>query len=107
MKRWICASLALALAGISSARADAAWDAVLARAKGETVFWNAWGGDERTNAFIVWVGEQVRDRYGVTLKQVKLTDPGEAVARVGDLPPEPPVRWGAARGATSRCRCAG
>ncbi len=84
LKRWICAgSLALALAGISaSARADGDWNAVLARASGETVYWNAWGGDERTNAFIAWVGDQVRDRYGVDLKQVKLTDTGEAVARV-------------------------
>ena len=50
--------------------------------KGETVYWNAWGGDERTNGFIAWVGDQVRDRYGVDLRQVKLTDTGEAVARV-------------------------
>lgn len=84
MKRWIwAASMALTMAGATApARADADWDAVLARAKGQTVYWNAWGGDERTNDFIAWVGEKVRDRYGVDLKQVKLTDTGEAVARV-------------------------
>jgi putative thiamine transport system substrate-binding protein len=84
MKRWLrAASLVLALIGAASAaRADAAWDAVLARAKGETIYWNAWGGDERTNGFIAWVGDQVRARYGVELRQVKLTDTGEAVARV-------------------------
>ena len=84
MKQWICAvSAALAIAGAAlPARADAAWDAVLARAKGETVYWNAWGGDERTNAFIAWVGDQVRKRYGVDVKEVKLSDTGEAVARV-------------------------
>jgi len=73
--------LALVLA-TTAARADAAWDAVLAKARGETVYWNAWGGDERTNAFIAWAGDQVRARYGVELKQVKLTDTGEAVARI-------------------------
>ena len=84
MKQWICAaSLMLGLAGVAApAWADADWDAVLARAKGETVYWNAWGDDERTNAFIAWVGNQVRERYGVDLRQVKLSDTGEAVARV-------------------------
>ena len=42
-----------------------AWDAVLAKARGKTVYWNAWGGDERTNGFIAWVGDEVRKRYGV------------------------------------------
>src|SRR5579862_3232783 len=76
-------ALAAALLGSPAlARADAAWDAVLAKARGETVYWNAWGGDERTNGFIAWVGDIVQQRYGVTLRQVKLADTGEAVARV-------------------------
>ena len=79
--RVLMAALALAFAA-TAARADAAWDAVLAKAKGETVYWNAWGGDERTNAFIAWVGDQLHARYGVDVKQVKLTDTGEAVARI-------------------------
>jgi putative thiamine transport system substrate-binding protein len=81
MRTVLRAALALVLA-TTAARADAAWDAVLAKARGETVYWNAWGGDERTNAFIAWAGDQVRARYGVELKQVKLTDTGEAVARI-------------------------
>ena len=84
MKTWISAvALIAALTGTTTlALADASWDAVLAKARGETVYWNAWGGDERTNGFIAWVGDAVAKRYGVTLKQVKLTDTGEAVARV-------------------------
>lgn len=58
------------------------WDAVLAEAEGETVYWNAWGGDERTNAFIRWVGERTERRYGVRIRQVKLSDTAEAVTRV-------------------------
>ena len=73
---------ALALVLALTAQANAAWDDVLARARGQTVYWNAWGGDPRTNAFIAWVGDRVRARYGVEVKQVKLTDTGEAVARV-------------------------
>lgn len=58
------------------------WQATLDAAKGQTVYFNAWGGDERTNAFISWVGEQTQDRYDVSVQQVKLTDTAEAVTRV-------------------------
>ncbi len=78
--KWLV--VAFGLLAATAARADAAWDAVLAKAKGQTVYWNAWGGDERTNAFIAGVGDGLRARYGVELKQVKLTDTGEAVARI-------------------------
>ncbi|MEO7055497.1 MAG: ABC transporter substrate-binding protein, partial [Caldimonas sp.] len=46
------------------------------------VYWNAWAGDERTNAFIAWVGGEVKKRHGVTVVQVKLNDTAEAVTRV-------------------------
>jgi putative thiamine transport system substrate-binding protein len=72
---------ALMLAAASAARADA-WDDTLAAARGQTVYWNAWGGDEQINAYIAWVGEQVAARYGVELVHVKLTDTAEAVGRI-------------------------
>ena len=58
------------------------WQDTLEAAKGQTVYWNAWGGDPQTNAFIAWVGQQTFERYGVALRQVKLTDTAEAVTRV-------------------------
>ena len=58
------------------------WDQTLEQARGQTVFWNAWGGDQRTNDFITWVGEQTQDRFGVSVQQVKLSDTAEAVTRV-------------------------
>lgn len=51
-------------------------------ANGQTVYFNAWGGDERINAYIDWVGDQLAERYGLTLEQVKLSDTADAVARV-------------------------
>ena len=72
---------ALTLVTAFGARADA-WDDTLAKARGQTVYWNAWGGDEQINAYIAWVGEQVAERYGVELVHVKLTDTAEAVGRV-------------------------
>ncbi len=58
------------------------WPGVLAKAKGQTVYWNAWAGDEKTNAFIAWAGEQVQQRHGVTVRHVRLKDTAEAVTRV-------------------------
>src|SRR5262245_55382015 len=58
------------------------WPAVLDGARGQTVYWNAWGGEQRVNDYIAWVGEQVKARYGVNVVQVKLSDTGEAVSKV-------------------------
>lgn len=58
------------------------WQATLDAARGQTVFWNAWGGDGRTNAFIDWIGDETARRFGVEVRHVKLTDTAEAVTRV-------------------------
>jgi len=60
----LCATLAAVAANPVHAQS---WDEVVARARGQTVNWNAWAGDEKTNAFIAWVGTEVEKRYGVTL----------------------------------------
>jgi putative thiamine transport system substrate-binding protein len=67
---------------VSADPADRAWDEILEAARGQTVYWNAWGGDERNNEFIQWVAEEVRDRFGVEVRHVKLSDTAEAVSRV-------------------------
>lgn len=61
---------------------DASWSDVLAKARGQTVHWNAWAGDEKTNAFIAWVGDETVRRYGVRVVHVKLRDTAEAVTRI-------------------------
>ena len=82
--KWV----ALALAGLVSiasplqAAETRPWTDILGRAKGQKVYWNAWGGDDRNNAYIAWVGEEVSRRFGITLVHVKLNDTAEAVTRV-------------------------
>lgn len=61
---------------------NADWAAVVARAKGQTVQFNAWGGDEKTNDFIAWAGTEVKKRYGVSVNHVRVKDTSEAVTRV-------------------------
>ncbi|MCF6444943.1 ABC transporter substrate-binding protein [Nereida sp. MMG025] len=58
------------------------WASVTAAAKGQTVYWNAWGGSTQTNDFIAWVGSRVAQDYGITLEHVKLSDTADAVSRV-------------------------
>ena len=58
------------------------FDALAERARGQTVYFNAWGGSPTVNAYIAWAGDQVKSRYGVNLVHVKLTDTADAVARI-------------------------
>lgn len=58
------------------------WDAILAEAKGQTVYWHAWGGDPKINDFIAFIGAEAQARYGVLLEHVKLASTADAVARV-------------------------
>src|SRR4029453_9102514 len=73
---------ALALAMVAAWGQAADWSATLAKARGQTVNFNAWAGDEKTNAFIAWIGSEVDRRYGVKVNHVKLKDTAEAVTRV-------------------------
>ncbi len=61
---------------------EADWPTTVAKARGQTVYWNAWGGDNRINAYIAWAARAVQDRFGVEVRHVKLTDTAEAVTRV-------------------------
>ena len=74
--------LAALATGIALPALAESWDDTVAAAKGQTVYWNAWGGDERTNDFIAWASGQLEAQYGVTIRQVKLSDTAEAVTRV-------------------------
>ena len=58
------------------------WSQIEQKARGQTVYWNAWGGDEAINAYIRWVGERVAEDYGVTVEHVKLADTADAVRKV-------------------------
>jgi putative thiamine transport system substrate-binding protein len=85
MKRLFAAAAAF-VASCAVAQADDPdvkdWDAVLEAAKGQTVYWNAWGGSESINAYIGWVGETLQERHGVRLVHVKLDDTANAVSAV-------------------------
>jgi len=60
----------------------AKWNEVLKEARGETVYFNAWGGAENINAYLDWAGGELERRYGVKVVHVKLDDTANAVAKV-------------------------
>ena len=58
------------------------WNVIKEKAKGQTVYFNAWGGSDTINSYIRWVSNEVKLKYGVTVKHVKVTDIGNAVSRI-------------------------
>jgi putative thiamine transport system substrate-binding protein len=72
----------LALLRLSGPVSAEDFPSIAARARGQTVYFNAWGGSRQINDYIGWAGVELHQRYGVELVHVKLTDTGEAVARV-------------------------
>lgn len=83
MRTLLAATLATATAFAAHADPDPSnWEAVTEEARGQTVYWNAWGGSDTINSFIAWIGDRVNEDYGVTLEHVKLSDTADAVSRV-------------------------
>lgn len=58
------------------------WKQTLDEARGQTVFFHAWGENQRTSDFIASVGEKVLERHCVTLQHVPIAAAADAVARV-------------------------
>lgn len=85
MKR-LLASAALVMMTVTGALAadpnPSDWNSVLSQARGQTVYWNAWGGSDSINSYIAWAGQQMQQRFGVTVVDVKLADTADAVTKV-------------------------
>lgn len=78
---WALALSVLLAVAAGTVRAED-WSAVAARARGQTVYFNAWGGSTTTNDYIQWVAAQMRDRHGVELRHVKVADTATVVTRI-------------------------
>jgi len=78
----LIAASAFALAPLARAQGAADWSRIEADARGQTVYLNAWGGSERTNAYLQWAGVELAQRHGIKLEHVKLGDTAEVVKRV-------------------------
>ncbi len=58
------------------------WSRIEAAAHGQTVYFNAWAGSERINAYLQWTAGELARRFGVKLDHVRVGDTAEVVRRV-------------------------
>ncbi|MCG9596874.1 ABC transporter substrate-binding protein [Vibrio sp. Isolate25] len=58
------------------------WQQITEKAKGQTVYFHAWGGSQEINNYLRWADKQLQSQYGVTLKHVKVTDIAETTTRL-------------------------
>ncbi len=73
--------LVLLLLGSITVHADE-WNAITEKARGQSVYFNAWGGSDVINDYIRWAADKVKQKYGVAVKHVKITDIGSVVSRL-------------------------
>ncbi|MFQ1858032.1 ABC transporter substrate-binding protein [Aeromonas veronii] len=77
----LCA-LPLLASGPLVASPDDNWQRTLEEAKGQTVYFNAWGGSPEINAYLVWAGQELARDYQVKLVQVKVDDIAQSVSQL-------------------------
>lgn len=58
------------------------WSALESQARGETVYFSAWGGEPRINSYLNWAAETLEQRFGINLQHVKIADTAEAVSKI-------------------------
>ncbi|WP_295894329.1 ABC transporter substrate-binding protein [uncultured Vibrio sp.] len=75
-------TIGLLSATISAPTLATDWTQIENEAKGQTVYFHAWGGSQEINRYIQWAGIELSDHYGVTLKHVKVTDIAETTTRL-------------------------
>jgi putative thiamine transport system substrate-binding protein len=77
----------LALLGAAATLPQAAhaalnWADTERAARGQTVYFNAWAGSERINAYLQWAAGELQRDLGVKLQHVKISDAADVVKRV-------------------------
>ncbi|WP_415720467.1 ABC transporter substrate-binding protein [Photobacterium ganghwense] len=61
---------------------DSDWPPIVEQARGQVVYFNAWGGSQEINDYLRWADRQLRARYGVELRHVKVADIAETTQRL-------------------------
>ena len=74
MKKLFCtwlSALALSLTpalAVSESSVSAQWQETVNKARGQTVYFNAWGGSQEINAYLRWANKQLQAEYGRYIK---------------------------------------
>lgn len=79
MKNWLallCASL------LSFALHAQPWQDITQQARGETVYFHAWGGSQEVNNYLRWAAVQLKQQHDINLVHVKVSDIAETASRL-------------------------
>ncbi|WP_375319842.1 ABC transporter substrate-binding protein [Aliivibrio logei] len=80
MKKWLLLLNSVILSfGVNAADT---WKEIEQKAKGQTVYFHAWGGSQEINNYLRWADKELQRQYGVTLKHVKVADIAESTSRL-------------------------
>lgn len=83
MRPPILTHVAMVILLVTSSFADAqTWSEIEDKAKGQTVYFHAWGGSETINDYISWAVDQVKARHDVIVKHVRVTETGHVVNQI-------------------------
>ena len=66
----------------AQSKAAPAWAGIENEARGQTIYFNAWAGSEKINAYLQWAAAELKAQYGVVFEHVKITDGADVVKRV-------------------------
>nr|WP_306381407.1 ABC transporter substrate-binding protein [Aeromonas rivuli] len=80
--RYALAALALNWGWQAQASAEPDWQQTLAEARGQTVYFNAWGGSPEINSYLAWAAKELERDYRLTLVQVKVDDIAPSVSQL-------------------------
>ena len=58
------------------------WKDTLKKASGQTIYFHAWGGAKNINSYIKWASDEVKKKYKITVKHVKVSDTANVVAKI-------------------------
>jgi putative thiamine transport system substrate-binding protein len=67
-RQLLAAATALPLLPRVAPAQTADWSRIEAAARGKTVYFNAWAGSQRINAYLQWVAAEVLQRHGIKLR---------------------------------------
>ncbi|CAH0525642.1 ABC transporter substrate-binding protein [Vibrio hippocampi] len=65
-----------------SSTPSAEWQQVIENAKGQKVYFHAWGGSQEINRYLQWTSRQLKQRYDVQFYHVKVSDIAETASRL-------------------------
>lgn len=66
----------------SSDKTDTNWSTIEEQAKGQTVYFYAWGGSQQINDYLRWADKKLQQQFDVRLQHVKVNDISTAISRL-------------------------